>query len=305
MTEKELTALISLLDEQNSSQYEIVRSRIIEHGVPAVPFLEQALAYRASDELFKIRCEEITNIIYARRAVEDLKQWGKIGGDNDLMKGYFYFSKAFVPNMQWEEIEKRIKKIEAEMWLEINEQMTIAEKINVLNLLFHDKWNFSHVSYPTFISTVFSLFIGDRNSLSLVYYYLMKKANIPSNILVLWNSLALFPVLPIDDEFFLNKGKDTAENIPVSKGLCLNPIDGGLFLAKELQQDTQLIFHENSLILEKYIESRNFFEIAGGVDIYREFYNHGIIDKGRFSKFFEEHEPFEEQEPFEDANYDE
>ncbi|MDR0763508.1 MAG: hypothetical protein LBF01_03315 [Bacteroidales bacterium] len=274
MTDKELKALVSLLDEQNLQQYETIRSQVIEQGVKIIPFIEEELTLRAEDRLFVERCEEITNIIYAKRGVKDLQEWKNNGSEN-LMKGYFYFSRIFTPNMQWEEIEKSIKKMEIEMWLEINECMTVAEKINTVNLLFYKKWKFSVVKYPTFISTVFSLFLGDTNSLALVYFHLMKKAGIPCDMLVLWHRLTLFPIL---------------SNKISSNGMCLNPMDGGLFLSNEFKKygikDTQLVFSENSAILSKYIESRNFSQMPGGNVVYSEFYKNNIIDKDRFAKYF-------------------
>jgi hypothetical protein len=153
--------------------------------------------------------------------------------------------------------------------------MTIAERINTINLLFYKKWNFSVVKYPTFISTVFSLYLGDTNSLSLIYFYLMQKAEIPCDMLVLWHRLILFPIL----SHKISNG-----------GMCINPIDGGLFLSKEFKvqgvEDTQLIFSENNAILKKYIESRDFSQMSGGNIVYNEFYKSGIIDKDRFAKYF-------------------
>ncbi|MDR2556252.1 MAG: hypothetical protein LBC49_00895 [Bacteroidales bacterium] len=288
MKTPELKALVSLLDEQNLQQYEVIRSQVIEQGVNIIPFIEEELVSRAEDELFKGRCEEITSIIYAKRGIKNLQEWKDSGSEN-LMKGYFYFSRIFTPNMQWKEIEKSIRKLEIEMWLEMNERMTVAEKINTINLLFYKKWNFSVVKYPTFISTVFSLFLGDTNSLALVYFHLMQKADIPCDMLVLWHRLTLFPIL---------------SNKISSNGMCLNPMDGGLFLSKEFQsygiEDTQLIFSDNSSILNKYIESRDFFQISSGSVVYNEFYKNKIIDKDRFAKYFAEGV----QDIFANANYE-
>ena len=274
MTDNELRALVSLLDEDSLQQYEIIRSQVIEQGVGIVPFIEEELANHAEDELLKNRYEEIISVIYARRGIKDLREW-KNNGSKNLMKGYFYFSRIFTPNMQWEEVDKSIRKLEIEMWLEINEQMTVAEKINTINLLFFKKWNFSVVKYPTFISTVFSLFLGDTNSLALVYFYLMQKAKISCDMLVLWRRLTLFPIL--------------SRKIS-SSGMCLNPADGGLFLLNELKihgvEDIQFILSENSMILRKYIESRDFLQIPGGSVVYSEFYKNEIIDKERFTKYF-------------------
>jgi hypothetical protein len=291
MTDNELKALVSLLDEDNLQQYRTIRSQVIEQGVRVIPFMEEELVRRQKDtldELFKDRCEEITSIIYAKRGIRDLQEW-KDRGSEDLMKGYFCFSRIFAPNMQWKEIEKSIKRLEIEMWLEISEYMTVAERINIINLLFYKRWNFSMVKYPTFISTVFSLFLGDTNSLALIYFYLMQKAEIPCDMLVLWHRLVLFPIL--------------SQKIS-NAGMCINPMDGGLFLSKEFKaqgiKDTQLIFSENSAILKKYIESRDFSQIHGGNIIYNEFYKNGIIDRERFAKYFADGI----QDIFANANYE-
>ena len=128
---KELKALIDLLDEPNESVFESIKKKILSYGSNVVPFLEDAWQNSFNDLIH----ERIENIIYKIRlekTANELRSWSE-KDENDLLEGFIIVSKYQYPDLEKEIILKKLEQIVKDAWLELNNELTALEKIKVIN----------------------------------------------------------------------------------------------------------------------------------------------------------------------------
>ncbi len=138
---KELRALISLLDEPDGSIYDQVREKIFSYGLDAVPILEGAWE-NSFDGLIQERIENIIHNIQLDDLYSELNVWSQSGG-NDLLKGHILISKFQYPDIDVESITRQIGSLSQDIWLELNLRLTALEKVKVINHILYDINKFS------------------------------------------------------------------------------------------------------------------------------------------------------------------
>ncbi|MCB0814953.1 MAG: hypothetical protein KDB87_17555, partial [Flavobacteriales bacterium] len=98
MSENEIRALISLIDDPDEQVFEQVRQRIISLGEDVVPDLESAWSAEDHDDFFRDRVEDILHTIHISGITSRLKEWAEAGGD-DLLEGALIVSRYRYPEL--------------------------------------------------------------------------------------------------------------------------------------------------------------------------------------------------------------
>ncbi len=132
--DEEIGALISLLDDPDSSVYIPVIDRLIEHGEPAIRILEHAWESSANGSLQ----EKIENtILEIQQSVllKDLKDWSDCQGDQ-LIYGAFLIARSQYPELRFSVIDNQIELLRSQIWLEMNDKLTAMERVRVINHFF-------------------------------------------------------------------------------------------------------------------------------------------------------------------------
>lgn len=137
---KELNALISLIDEPNEEMFSSIREKISTYGKDAIPFLEEAwmTAVNADD------VERIENLIDDIRFTDlyfELENWAQFHS-NDLIKAFMLLTQFRYPELDIEKYADKVSKLRQNIWLEINPNLTALEKVKVLNHIFYDVYKF-------------------------------------------------------------------------------------------------------------------------------------------------------------------
>jgi len=138
---KELMALIRLLDEPDTDIYSRIRDKIFCYGLDAIPLLEGAWE-SSFDGLIQERIEGIIHTIQLDNLYAELGIWAQQGG-NDLLKGYILISKFQYPDLNAENIMRHIGRISQDVWLELNQNLTALEKVKVMNHILYDICGFT------------------------------------------------------------------------------------------------------------------------------------------------------------------
>jgi len=183
INEKELNALISLLDDPDQIVYEKVSRQIFSFGMNAVPFLENAWMQHP-DQVAMGRIEYIIHHIQYDNIIEDLSIWREIES-HDLLKGISIISKYKYPDLDEKKVTVQLGRIIQDIWLEMNKGLTPLDKVKVINhILFgvhkfennHEKpWEDSNV----FINSLFDTKKGNALSLSILYILVAQSLKIP------------------------------------------------------------------------------------------------------------------------------
>ena len=201
MNEKELQALIQLLDDPDAGVYSHVRDKFLELGLEAVPHLENNWEL-AEEVLTQQRIESLIYSIKSHDVYEHLKNWKENGGQN-LLNGAILVAKFQYHNIDEEKIRTKINQIKQDVWIELNDDLTAFEKIKVLNhIIFNlhdfkgDKDNF-HSPKNSFINRVVDSKKGTPLSIGIIYAIIAQGLDIP----VYGVNLPHHFILAYEDEF--------------------------------------------------------------------------------------------------------
>ncbi len=126
---KEIIALLSLIDDPDEIVYESVSNKIISFGKDIIPNLEHYWETTANAELQE-RIERIIQQLHVEDIKQDFIKWNT--DKPDLLAGALLISKYVYPAMDTTIVFKEIEKLRRNIWLEMNVYLTPMEQINVL-----------------------------------------------------------------------------------------------------------------------------------------------------------------------------
>ncbi len=180
---KELSALISLLDEPNEQNFGSIKKKISSYGLEAVPLLEDAWLLSMEGDNAK-RIESLIEEIRFNDIYFELENWVKFHS-NDLIKAFLLISKFRYPDFDEEKYLQKIEKLKQDIWLEMNENLTALEKVKVLNHIFYDIYKFrGQLPNKTNINAFYLNELLDSNkgsaiALGILYSSVAQNLNIP------------------------------------------------------------------------------------------------------------------------------
>lgn len=181
--DKELNALISLLDEPNEDVFLQIRDKLMYYGVDAIPVLENAWD-NSFDNFIQDRIEEIIHNIQQNQLFQELKEWAE-NYHFDLLKGFYLISKYQYPDLDYKSLEDKVEIIKRDIWLELNSGLTALEKVKVINHIFFEihgfKGNKANIDAPQnyFANNLIESKKGNHISLGILFIIIAQKLGIP------------------------------------------------------------------------------------------------------------------------------
>jgi len=134
-TNREIDALVSLMDEPNDEVYDEIRRKIIGHGIEALPHLEEAWLHTFSG-IHSKRLEMTIEEIKYHNLISLVLQW--LDDSTRAPSDLIHLIAAYInENYQRDELQTWIDGIHRDCWLELNESLTALEKVKVLNHVFY------------------------------------------------------------------------------------------------------------------------------------------------------------------------
>jgi len=180
---KELNALISLIDEPNEEMYSSIRKKISSYGKEAIPFLEEAWLHAINGEDIE-RIETLIDDIRISDLYFELNNWSQFYS-NDLIKAFVLLTKFRYPDLDEEKYLEKINKMRQNIWLEINQDLTALEKIKVLNHIFYDIYQYrgqlpQNINLNAyFLNNLLDSKKGSAISLGILYISIAQSLDIP------------------------------------------------------------------------------------------------------------------------------
>ena len=132
---KEIQALLSLIDDPDEFVYESVSNRIISLGKDIIPNLEHFGEANVNNELHE-KIENLIHRLHFEDVRDDFTKWSK--GTPDLLAGALLIAKYAHPLMDATIIFKEIEKLRRNIWLEMNSYLTPMEQINVIGSIVYN-----------------------------------------------------------------------------------------------------------------------------------------------------------------------
>jgi regulator of sirC expression with transglutaminase-like and TPR domain len=181
---KELDALISLIDEPNEAMFHAIRNKISDYGIEAIPLLEEAWLSSKNDENAH-RLEDLIDEIKFNNLYHELKSWAEFQS-NDLIKAFMLISKFRYPDLDEVKYHAEIDKLKQDVWLEINDNLTALEKVKVINHVLFDIHQYRGQSpsqknplNACFINELIDTKTGNAISLGILFITIARHLDIP------------------------------------------------------------------------------------------------------------------------------
>ncbi len=179
----EIQALLQLIDDPDQEVFDMVANKILYYGSGIIPNLE-SLWEETPDQAVQERLEMLIHRVHYQNLQTDFKQWNE-AGTPDLLTGALLTARYQYPGLSDAPILQEIKKIERNIWLELNNYLTPLEKINVLNSMIYSYFGMkgSEIAYGRprhfFINNVVESHKGNAITIGILYLALCQRLDIP------------------------------------------------------------------------------------------------------------------------------
>lgn len=268
---KELDALISLIDEPNADIYSTVKEKIFSYGTLAIPSLEDAWE-NSFDHLIQQRIEELIHMIQFESVKKDLAGWVAEGA-SELIKGYLIMTRYQYPDVDSASLIREVGRISQDVWLELNSQLTPLEKVKVINHVFFDVYKFSgnrsNITSPEnyYLKTLLETKKGTPLSLGMLYMMVSQSLGIP----VYGIDLPKHFILAFTEEVLKKKEEYRSARVkfylnPFNKGAVFTRNEVELYIRQMKLENEERFYKpcDNTVIVRRLAEElKNSYEMAG------------------------------------------
>jgi regulator of sirC expression with transglutaminase-like and TPR domain len=269
--DKELDALISLLDDPSEDVFMAIRDRIFAHGRAAVPRLETVWE-NAFDPLVQHRIEDLIHRIQFDQLKNDLHDWAEYR-DHDLLQGVILVSRYQYPDLDESSVIKKVGQISQDVWLELNQNLTGLEKVKVINHILFDVHHLSGNSAAMqsadhiYINRLLDSKKGSPLALGVLYIAIAQSLKIP----IYGVDLPRHFILAYTDDILISPGDPPQGDVmfyinPFNKGAVFTRNEIDLFV-KQLKLEKKPSYFspcDNKIILRRMINELIYlYEQAG------------------------------------------
>lgn len=207
MTENELKALVSLLDDDDKQVSAHVEEKILSLGTKAIPFLEKEWESNLNPSV-QTRIEELIHTLQYELVKERLKEWYS-SPDQDLLTGMWIIATYQYPDIELEKLRQDLEQIYYETWLEYRPDLYAFDQVKVINSVIFNKLKFGantknfHSPGNSMINVVLETHKGNPITLCVIYLLVAQKLKLPVSGVNLPN---LFILTYKDDnhQFYIN-----------------------------------------------------------------------------------------------------
>jgi regulator of sirC expression with transglutaminase-like and TPR domain len=246
MEEKELKALVSLLDDDDQQVVSHVEGKILSIGKSVIPFLEHEWESNLNPTV-QSRIEELIHTLQYDLLRDRLKKWYE-GKEQDLLTGMWILATYQYPDLELEKLKQDLEQIYYETWLEFRPDLYPFDQIKVINSVLFNKLKFGantknfHSPGNSMINVVLESRKGNPITLCVIYMMVAQKLKLPVHGVNLPN---LFILTYKDD----------------NHQFYINAFNRGLIFSK---QDIENYIHELHLVPQS-----SFFEACSSLEIVR------------------------------------
>jgi len=207
LSENELHALVSLLDDTDTEVKTHVKDKIISLGKEVIPFLENKWENSFNPDLQK-EIEELVHELQFSLLKEKLTEWRDSEGQ-DLLTGLWLVNTYQYPELDFEKLNADMHQIYFEVWTAFDNELPPYDKIRVINNVLFGTLRFSantknfHSPGNSMLANVIETKKGNPISLCSIYLLVAKKLGLPIHGVNLPNLFVLTYKSP-DVTFYIN-----------------------------------------------------------------------------------------------------
>lgn len=183
MEDKELRALVSLLDDEDAEVLGHVEEKIISFGDAIIPYLEEQWENSFNPNVQK-RIEDIIHTLQFDSLKKRLSDWYETENP-DLLEGMWLIATYQYPDLTLEALRKQLEQIYYEAWLEFKPDVHPFDQVKLLNSVIFGKLKFGantknfHAPANSMINIVLESKKGNPISLCVIYLLVAQKLKLP------------------------------------------------------------------------------------------------------------------------------
>jgi regulator of sirC expression with transglutaminase-like and TPR domain len=181
--EREIAALIQLIDDPDNEVQETVVARLLHYGREIVPRLERVWEATA-DEGMQKKMEELIHRVHFNDLKTDAIRWNK-APEPDLLAGALLIARYSFPQLDVATFMTHFEKLRRDVWLEMNNYLTPLEQVNVMNSIVYSYYKLqghelaSNELKHYFINQVLESRQGNTYTIGILYLAICEALDIP------------------------------------------------------------------------------------------------------------------------------
>jgi hypothetical protein len=181
--DKEVFALLQLIDDPDGEVYETVASRLLDYGKVIIPNLEQ-LWEVTEDEAVQSRIERLIHRVQFHDLEKDFIDWTEQRHPS-LLIGAILVARFQYPDLHPASILTQVDAIRRNIWLELNNYLTPLEQINVFNSILYSYYRLQGHELSSrdpnhfFINLALESKQGNGYTIGVIYLALCEMLDIP------------------------------------------------------------------------------------------------------------------------------
>ena len=184
ISKKEIKAIISLLDDEDSEVTTNVEEKLLSYGGQVIPILENEWEKNFSP-IIQRRIEEIVHTLQFDQLKERLHDWSG-SKDKELLKGMWLIATYQYPDLEFKTLKKDIEQIYYQVETEFSKtDLAPYDQVKILNAVLFSKLKFSantknfHSPGNSMINSVLDSKKGNPISLCVIYLLVANKLKLP------------------------------------------------------------------------------------------------------------------------------
>jgi len=133
---KEITALLQLVDDPDSEVFETVANQLMLYGKEIIPSLEQ-LWEVTEDEDVQYRIENLIHRALFAELQQEFVDWSRESSPS-LFQGAMLVAKYRYPELDVNSLMKQLNQMRRNIWLELSHYLSPLEQVNVFNSILYN-----------------------------------------------------------------------------------------------------------------------------------------------------------------------
>src|SRR5699024_864386 len=183
MENRQLKALVTLLDDPDREVFEQVESELINSGPEVIPFLEESWQ-SSPDDILQSRLETVIEKIQFEDISKELFLWKKYHQE-DLLKGMLILNRFQYPSLDEQKVYNELSNLSRQAWLHMMYDMSPKEHVKFLNGIIFQDFGLSgnvadyHDPQNSYLSRVLERKKGNPLSICVIYAWIAQKLDLP------------------------------------------------------------------------------------------------------------------------------
>ncbi|MCW3121862.1 MAG: hypothetical protein JWQ38_1354, partial [Flavipsychrobacter sp.] len=180
---KEITALLRLLDDPDDEVFDTVASQLLHYGKDIIPNLEQLWEVTVDEEVQE-RIELLIHRVHFDDLQQDFSEWSQ-AKHPELLRGAILVARYQFPDLNVPAILAQFDQMRRNIWLELNNYLTPLEQVNVFNGILYNYYKLQGHELTErdpkffFINQVMESKQGNSYSIGILFLALCEMLDIP------------------------------------------------------------------------------------------------------------------------------